>query len=62
MKGKWLTFIISHNCATFAASVLNAGGNFWTLPQHCPVLDVVINELLGNYIRDRFGRSNNVAK
>ena len=40
MHNEWLTFIGSHNCASFASEVIHAGGNFWTLPRHCPVLDV----------------------
>lgn len=40
MNGKWLSFLISHNCASFAGEVLRAGGNFYTIPDHCPVMDL----------------------
>lgn len=40
MNNKWLTLVVSHNCAAFVGEVLRAGGNFYTIPDHCPVLDM----------------------
>lgn len=38
MHQKWLTLIVAHNCASFVQQVIEAGGNYWAFPQHCPVL------------------------
>jgi hypothetical protein len=37
LNGEWLTLVVSHNCTGFVSEVLNAGGNFYSLPSHCPV-------------------------
>lgn len=40
LNGKWLTFLVSHNCASFAGEVLQAGGNRHLIPDHCPAMDL----------------------
>lgn len=40
LHNRWLTFVGNHNCASFAAQILHAGGNFYDMPSHCPVLDM----------------------
>lgn len=43
MNRKWGTLILSHNCASFVAEILYAGGSFWEMPQHCPRSDMYIS-------------------
>jgi len=40
LNRRWATLVVSHNCASFVAEILAAGGNTWTVPQHCPVLEL----------------------
>jgi hypothetical protein len=41
LNGKWLSLLVSHNCAAFAVNVIRAGGNSCPeIPDHCPVLDL----------------------
>lgn len=40
LNRKWLSLLVSHNCAAFAGEVLRAGGNFYDMPDHCPVIDM----------------------
>lgn len=58
MDGKWLSFLVSHNCASFAGEVLQAGGNFYTIPDHCPAMDLASEafwERIFGPIRRRLG-------
>lgn len=43
MQNRWPTMLISHNCASFAAEIIFSGGNFWSVPQHCPTVDMHIS-------------------
>lgn len=40
LNGKWLTFLVSHNCASFAGEILRAGGDRHSIPDHCPAMDM----------------------
>ena len=41
MQNKWKTHIVAHNCATFAKSVIHAGGNNRPLIEYCPLRNEV---------------------
>jgi hypothetical protein len=54
MYKKWLTLIVSHNCVVFVQTILSAGGNFWSFPPQCPVLDMGLT-LLFEYLSKQIG-------
>lgn len=58
MNGKWATLLVDHNCATFAGQVIRAGGNQITIPEQCPVLqmlDLVFWEKIFGPLREKLG-------
>lgn len=47
MNNKWQTWVMAHNCATFAKSVLKAGGANLTYLEYCPLINQAApNELI----------------
>lgn len=53
MHNKWATLLISHNCASFVAEIIHAGGNFWSVPQHCPRTDMAIQMFMDKLLPNR---------
>jgi len=48
---QWSTFLIKHNCATFAEEVVKAGGASWGIYEGCPVFGVFIKMLKDGEIK-----------
>lgn len=58
LNNKWFSVLVAHNCATFAGEVLRAGGNFFDVPDKCPVLDMAsfeFWEMVFGPLRQKFG-------
>jgi hypothetical protein len=49
MYKKWWTLVVSHNCVVFVQAVIQAGGNFWSFPPQCPVLDMGLTMLFDHF-------------